>query len=446
MNQTGRRKKIRTISFLTALILTLGIWGASENIKERRYARIITASRQQALSDLGTYMDHIETSLTKGLYCGTAPMLAGLASSLWRESTGAKTSLSHLGDAETHLLGTYKFLSQVGDYTMYLNRKLAAGGEITEEEYANLEKLRDYAAKYAQQIGYMQELMYGGGFSFDEIDLSLLDDGADVVNFSDAASDSEQNVSDYPTLIYDGPFSDNIDSKRSVFLEGKPEVSEQQAKNTAASFLGMKPETLESLGEQAGNLPCYLFSAEDKTVAVTKNGGVVRYLLSGAYAGEEKTDAKDAVKAGVKFLEKNGYRNMRDSYYSVSDGIATVNYAYYENDVCCYTDLIKVGVSLADGTVVSFDATGYLMNHSDARRLTAPVDVSEAQSKVSPALRVQSHKPALIPTDGGGEIETVEFLCKSEEGDDVLVYIDPQTLTEKEILLLTYSDNGILTR
>ena len=448
MEYKTRRGKIRVISFCTALFLVLGIWAVTATVKQTRYARIITASRQQALSDLGTYMDQIETSLTKGLYCSTEPMIASLASTLWRESTGAKTSLSHLGDDEIHLLGTYKFLSQVGDYTMYLSRKAAVGGEITQEEYENLKKFKEYAEKYSQQIDYMEELMYANALSFDEIDASLLDsDAPDITNFSDAASDSEKNVSDYPTLIYDGPFSDNIDNKESELLNSEKEISREEARKTAASFLGASTDSLTDAGEEKNNLPSYVFQSEGKTIAVTKKGGYVRYMLSDTFSGEEAMSSSEAIDLARSFLEKIGYLNMRDSYYSISDGTAIINFAYYEGNVCCYTDLIKVGISLDNGNIVSFDATGYLMNHKPRSTLQTNSEAAElSKQSVSRMLNIKSWKYAVIPTDGGQEKLTVEFLCKSEDNTDVLVYIDPVTLEEVEILLLTYSDNGILTK
>ena len=106
----------------------------------------------------------------------------------------------------------------------------------------------------------------------------------------------------------------------------------------------------------------------------------------------------------------------------------------------------KVGIALDTGEVVSFDATGYLMNHHQRSGLNTNASVEAAKAAVSTMLQVQSSKYAVIPTDGGKEVLTIEFLCKSEDNTDVLVYIDPTTNEEKEILLLTYSDNGILTK
>ena len=50
------------------------------------------------------------------------------------------------GPGDAALLNTYKFLSQVGEYTAALNKKAAAGGAFTPEDRATLETLLGYAA------------------------------------------------------------------------------------------------------------------------------------------------------------------------------------------------------------------------------------------------------------------------------------------------------------
>ena len=56
---------------------------------------------------------------------------------------------------------------------------------------------------------------------------------------------------------------------------------------------------------------------------------------------------------------------MTQTYYMTYKNICTINFAYRENGVTYYSDLIKVGVSMKDGTVVSMEAKGYLTNHTD---------------------------------------------------------------------------------
>lgn len=52
--------------------------------------------------------------------------------------------------------------------------------------------------------------------------------------------------------------------------------------------------------------------------------------------------------------------DMKETYYFTSDGICTINFAYTQSGVTCYTDLIKVGVALDDGSIVLFDAAALL--------------------------------------------------------------------------------------
>ena len=86
-------------------------------------------------------------------------------------------------------------------------------------------------------------------------------------------------------------------------------------------------------------------------------------MLKSRYAGESKITAEDAVRNATAFLGEKGYTKIKESYYSTVDGVCTINYAYYEDGITYYTDLIKVSVALDNGEILGFDATGYIMNH-----------------------------------------------------------------------------------
>ena len=136
---------------------------------------------------------------------------------------------------------------------------------------------------------------------------------------------------------------------------------------------------------------------------------------------------------------------MKESYYSTSGGICTINFAYQQGSVTCYTDLIKVGVALDNGEVVLFDARGYLMNHQDRALSSATLTKEQAQEKLSPYLTVQSAGVALIPSDAGSENLCYEFMCKGKNDQKVLVYVNCQTGEEEQILILLETEGGILT-
>ena len=123
----------------------------------------------------------------------------------------------------------------------------------------------------------------------------------------------------------------------------------------------------------------------------------------------------------------------------------TVNFAYNDLDVCCYTDLIKVSVAMDDGEILGFDAKGFLVNHYDRDIPEADISQSRAKESVSPRLEIVSGRLALIPTDGLEEKLCYEFRCRAENGRNVLVYINAQTAEEEQILILVESKSGTLT-
>ena len=85
------------------------------------------------------------------------------------------------------------------------------------------------------------------------------------------------------------------------------------------------------------------------------------------------------------------------------------------------------------------------MNHRE-RQLKAPsVTAEKARESVSTRLKIQQESNlALIPTPGLDEVLCWEFVCKGEDGEDVLVYISGETGMEERIYELIESDNGVL--
>lgn len=445
--KTGKRKLIRIISFLTAIVVVLGIWAATSTYKLSAIKRQTRAAQERALTQLGTYLDDIDLNLQKCMYSASAEMLSDISSKLWRSSASAKESLSEITDGNTEVSGVYKFLSQVGEYTLSLNDKIAKGEKLTNEETENLTKLKGYAEELSKSINYLIEQEESGGLDFEEVKSTLQQEGDERLYLGNELNDTTQVLEDYPTLIYDGPFSDHITDKKSELTEKLDEISQDEALSKAAEFLGVDKEQLYFLSKTDSNLSTYTFYNSTSTISVTQRGGLVSYVLSSAVAGESVLEPEQAVKKAAEYLKKHGYESIKESYYSTSDGICTVNFSYYEGGVTYYTDLIKVSVTLDTGEITSFDATGYLMNH---KKRTIPDGIKytlqSAGKLLKENLQVISSKKAFIPTDWETEIYVYEYRCKDENGQEVLVYIDPVTGEEKDILILLYSDGGVLTK
>lgn len=442
-----RRNLVRIVSFLTAFIVALGVWGGMNMYKLAVIKRDVQASRERALTQLGTYMDDIDINLQKCIYSSSSAMLSDVASKLWRSSASAKESLSEITDGNTEISSVYKFLSQVGEYTLSLNEKIASGEQITKKESENLKKLKAYSEKLSQTINYLIEEEENGGLNFEEVKSTLQSEGNDKLYLATELNDANQALEDYPTLIYDGPFSDHINTQKSAIVENLEEISQDEAQEKAAKFIGARTEDIYFLNKTDSNLSTYTFYNTNATISVTQKGGVVSYVLKSRYAGESKITIEDAIKKATAFLAEKGYTKIKESYYSTVDGVCTINFSYYDDGITYYTDLIKVSIALDNGEVLGFDATGYIMNHKE-RKIpdNLKYDLRTAGKLLKDGLKILSNKKAFIPTDYETENYVYEYHCKADDGQEILVYIDPVTGEEKDILILLYSDGGVLTK
>ncbi|MBR4286614.1 MAG: germination protein YpeB [Clostridia bacterium] len=443
----SRRGLIRIISFMSVVVAVLAVWGAVSSYKLSQAKISIQVSNERALTQLGTYLDDISLNLQKCMYCNGEGMLSDLSADLWRSSASAKESLSELTDGNTEISGVYKFLSQVGEYTISLNKRLAQGGNISDEETKNLTKLLEYSQKLSKNVNYLIEQEENGLVDFEEIKSTLQEDEGERLYLGQELNDANQSLQDYPTLIYDGPFSDHIMNKKSSVTDSMQKVTEVQAKDKAANFLEIKSSELYFLTKTQNNMSTYTFYNSDYTVSVTQNGGIVSSFMTNNFVSQIELSYEEAIKKGTEFLNKRGYDNIKESYYSTTDGICTINFSYYEDGITYYTDLIKVSVALDTGKITAFDATGYLMNY---HKRTVPKKVkytlSEGKGLINPTLEVLSFKKAFIPTDWESEEYVYEYRCRDNKDNEVLIYIDPVTGEEKDVLLLLYTDGGILTK
>lgn len=444
-----KRKKIRIGVFSLALLVSLVAWGTVSTVKAHNYKREIDLGNQKALTQLCEYMDNIEVSLTKSIYANTDTLLGKLTSELQRNSSGAKESLSALAAGETELYNTYKFLSQVGEFTASLNKKAAAGEKISEEERNTLKTLLGFAAELSLQFEHMASLLSADYFTFDEISEILLrtDAGSEnTVSYLDSISDTEMTFEDFPTLIYDGPYSDNILNKESEILKKEQEISVNEAKKIAADVLNTDEKFLVEEQDTTGKTASFCFRNDTYSISVTKKGGYPLEIISDITVGETKLTQADAIEKASMFLNSIGFMDMVSTYAAADDGICTVNFAYKDGSFICYPDLIKVSVSLADGQITGFEATDYIMNHITRDIPDFSYTPQEAMENIAPSLQVKEISAAVIPTPSGSEYYTYELLCQNEENQHILIYKDIQTGEEVDILILLYSDNGTLTK
>ena len=405
----------------------------------------------RAFHDTVDYVRDINVMLDKAMLVGDPNQLASISADISMQAAAAKSSLGQLPVADAHLDNTSKFLSQVGDYTSYLSAKVIDSGEISKEEFQSLQDLSSYAQELSNNLLTMETDMVETGMRFTQVKNTSAQ-AENQVTLLSGMEQVEKEFQDYPTLIYDGPFSEHIEQMEPAALKGKPDVTQEQAAELVRYFIGEeRAANLTFNGENENGLLTYAFSSQpdpksDRTISaeVTKQNGMMLWFLDNRVVGEETIDWQRASEIGSQFLADMGYTGMKQSYYEKYDGVATLNYAYTDRDIIMYSDLIKVKVALDNGEIVGFESQGYIMSHQ-ARDLPAPtLSEADAKARVNRHLTVDSVRLANIPKESKREVLCYE--CKgSFEDKHFLIYINAITGKEEKILMLLESEDGVLT-
>lgn len=433
---------------LSVIIIALAIWGIYNYNSRKQLNREIENQYQRSFHEMVSYVDGIETQLHKGMLAGSSAQLASISSEIFRQSTQAKACLGQLPTSTIQLDNTAKFLSQVGDYTYVLSQNMINGTNVSDEEYKNLESLTEYAASLNKSLSEIQNGIYDGSLKFSTENSYNTAKAADSDIFSNLEN-IEKSFEEYPSLIYDGPFSEHIENQQSVMLKDSPEISMEDALKKAQEFLGSKGKNLRFESDtKNSSIDAYSFvSYSDEheiSICVTKRGGYVNYFIDNRTVNGENLNFTDAIKNAERFLNSHGMESLVSSYYDKAGGIATVNFAYIQDGVTCYSDLIKVRVALDNGEILGMEAHGYLMNHKTRDFPEVKISKKEAEEKINPHLGVDSVSLAYIPKDN-----LEEFLCYEFQGiyngRNFIVYINAENGREERILMLIESENGILT-
>ncbi len=440
----SRRTIARIVSFSLAIIAVLG---AADLIYMRRLTRaesFIEYGYRQAVEDLASSADKISSTLTKELYSGSPAMMTRLSNELLSQASTAKNALTKLPIYSTDLEQTEKFLTQIGNYASSLSAAAARGEEISYEDYSRLNTLCRNAKELSKQLWEMQSKFLSDDKTITDLFSDMEAGGESFV--SDGFSKLEDSFSSTPKLIYDGPFSDHILERTPLMIQGASAINEETAQRRAAQYCGVEDWQLKAVeGGEQGRMPSFCFQGDGVYCAVTKNGGFISYLIKSREPSSSKITPAEAAVYARAYLDSLAIAGMQKTYYETYNNVCTINYAYEDDGVTCYTDLVKVSVAMDNGEILGFDARGFLVNHHE-RNLGEPVlSEQECQEKLSPMLSVVKSSLAVIPTDSVDEKLCWEFKCKTSNDDTVLVYINSKTGDEEDILILLETDESQLT-
>ncbi len=452
--ETMKKNYLYGIMILLVIIsIVLGYFLYKEN---KEYTTATHNQYNLALYELIDYVQDVENYLAKATITSTPEHGAETLSKVWREANLAQVYLSQLPVSSTELANTAKFLNQVSEYSYSLSRKNIYNEKLTQEDLDNLKKLHDYSEELKNTLDQLSTDMNEGRISWDELTKNTeIAFAQQVDNLSaETFKNLDENFGEYAGLIYDGAFSEHMESVEKKGLTGD-DIDEEKAKQIVRDFIGEdKIVELNSNGLiENGDIQVYDFSSRVKdgddnnplTISISKKGGHIVNMNYNRQVDAEIISQDEANNIGKEFLKSRGIDNMKETYYLKESGIVTINYAYEQDGVVIYPDLIKLKVALDDGEVLGMETSGYLNNHTE--RDTSKVKISKEQAKadLNKNLEITSEGLAIIPTEWKTEILCYEFKGKIND-TDFLVYINAETGREENILVIIDTPNGILTQ
>ena len=449
-NRLKDRHMFSIIVVLGAIVVALGVFTYK---REKDIKQLSENSYNMAFFELVDYVQNVEAYLAKSLISTTPEHGAQTLTHLWREAGLAQSYLSSLPIESVELENTYKFLNQVSDYSYTLSRKNIYNEALTQEDLNNLASLHNYSIELKNTLTQLSSDMNEGRISWGELTKKgNVAFAQQVSNISkDSFSNLEENFHEYSGLIYDGAFSEHMTNPERLGLIGE-DIDEEKAKQIAKEYFGEERiQEITSNGfSENGNIPSYdlyvkLKNEENNaTISVSKKGGHIVFANYNRDVQTESISNEQANEIGKNFLKEKGFQDMKETYYLKQQGIVTINYAYNQNDVTVYPDLIKVKIALDNGEVLGIETTGYLNSHKQRSIQTQTISKEEAKKTLNKNLEIKSESLAIIPTEFKTELLCWEFKG-TVDGSEFLVYINAENGREEDILLIQNTPDGTLT-
>ncbi len=452
----GRKQYHIIIAVLGAALIITGFFSYNAYAGKKQYQTFLQNNYQRSFRELVTDVENIKLLLEKAEISASPVQSNALMSQIWMQSYSAAENLGQLPITHNALSKTEKYLNQVGDYSYSISRINAKNKAADDKDMEQISKLRGYAGELLNLLHAMESDITEGKIKFGEISqkgrLILKKASKEAVDVK--FGNMEDKFNEYPTMIYDGPFSDNVIEGKPKGLEGE-DINLEKAREKAKKFLsGNKIGTIKEVSSGKGKIHTFGLEAIPKngekadsiSIDITKKGGYVLWMLNPRDIPSKKLTDKQAGDKARKFLKEQGFGNLTETYFLKNDNTTTITFiGVTEEGILIYPDLLKVKVALDNGEVVGFDAYQYLMSHRKRDIGKPSLTEEEARGKISQKLEVERVKLAIIPMPGDKEQLCYEFKGKYNQFD-YFVYINAETGEEENILRIIKDEDGTLTQ
>lgn len=453
-----KKRIIYTIA-VTLIIVFSTTYSILMTLERNDYRNYLQGEYTKNMYELITNITNIRINLGKAAIAGSREQSIVVFEDIFRNSSMANTELYSLPLSSEVTSSTGKFISQIGNFCYSLSLAASEGRDLSDKNYDSIETLKKESLDLENELKKVSEDISSGKIKWGEIRKKasgiLSKDSKGDKELIEKFTSIQKQIAEYPALIYDGPFSDNVQEIKPRIYDEKI-ISEKNAEDVAKSIVGRdRVNSIEyKKDEGKTKIESYRFYINIKgrkdnnsriICEISKNGGKVVYLVDERSIGSSSIDPAKAIDIGSKYLEKAGYKNMISTYVMNYGNSIVVNYVYKEGDVIIYPDQIKLKIALDDGSIVGIESEKYLVSHTDKRNLIKPkITSEEAKKRVGKKLQINSVRLTVIPTETNKEVLCYEFSGVYKE-DSFKVYINAENGYEQKIIQIINTADGQLT-
>lgn len=420
-------------------LLTVGFVTTTNNLAN--VSGSLESAYQRNLFELVSDVNDIEVTLSKSLVSNDDMQLKKLYYKLYEQCNLAQNNLSRLPIDHQSITQTTKFINQMGGFSFYLFDKLNNNQQLTDKDYASLNELYTMCVKI-QQI--LNEYSFQIQNNYSILQDANLKDGQINTTFT---SMQETGI-EYPTLIYDGPFSESVTNPEIKGLTGEDWNLEQVSNMLEEVFKDYNIKRIDYKDETQGVIATYNFNmtqedGDEYYLQVAKKGGIILTISSYQKSTKDNYELLECEEKAEEFAKMLELENMKAVWSTKLNNVAYVNLTTIVNDTIIYPEMIKVKISCESGEIIGWEARSYAYNKEDRTDLKPTQTASKAREKVSKLLTIETEKKALIPLEFNKQILCYEFKC-TYNNYIYYVYINADTLVEENVLRVIDTLDGNL--
>lgn len=424
-------------------LITLGLWigFATAQTQANEYKENLESVYQNNFYSLLDNVNNLDNKLSKIVNSSSSNFQRKTLIEAAKNASEAEIAVASLPLSHSDIQDMVRMVNQISGYASTLSEKLI-DGRLSESDYKSLNdvyysvhQLKINLNDFARKLDNGYSIIDGAvGKQYETNDFTL------------SMSSSKDNNIEYPSMIYDGPFSDSVVYGEIKGLKGDKMSKGQASENLQKYFKNASSVEYES--ETNGRFDTYnfrVYNSDDEIlfVQVSQIGGYILTISGAGENGKSTIDKDDAKQIALNFASENGIENPEVVWSDNIDNDIYFNITPTQNGVVLYPDLVKVKINMTSGTVIGYDSTSYFTNHTARVLNKGNISYSLASGKIPSSFDLVSHRIVLAPLDYNREMVCVEIEAR-EDDSTYYFYFNSETGELENVLKVIETDDGNL--